>query len=121
MTVRARVLRNAPSPPEVRLWAHLRRLKAKGYHFRRQAKQGDFYLDFACLSYRLAIEVDGVQHFDKPQMQHDAMRDRILRREGFTILRFPAFAVMRNPVGVVDEILLVLAGLSHRKEVRKAG
>jgi very-short-patch-repair endonuclease len=41
------------------LWRHLRRMKVEGSHFRRQVVIGPYIADFACLTKRLIIEVDG--------------------------------------------------------------
>jgi very-short-patch-repair endonuclease len=96
------------SEPEVILWSRLKRLRERGYAFRRQHPFRGFFLDFACLSYRLIIEVDGSQHTDELHAEHDAVRDRILQRHGFRVLRFTAGEVHRNPSGVMDRIILTL-------------
>ena len=103
-TSRARELRAAMSPPEVLLWSRLKRLRAQGFHFRRQAPFRGYCLDFVCFSRRLVIEVDGAQHADDGQAAHDAVRDQVLRREGFEVLRFWAGTVMNEPSEVIDAI-----------------
>ena len=99
------------SEPEVILWSRLKRLRDQGFAFRRQFPFRGYFLDFACLSYRLVIEVDGGQHNDERQAEHDAVRDRILQRHGFRVLRFSARDVRGNPGGVMDRIILTLEGL----------
>jgi very-short-patch-repair endonuclease len=105
---RARELRRNMSEPEVILWSRLKRLRAQGYAFRRQYPFRGYFLDFACLSYRLVIEVDGSQHTEERQAERDAVRDRILDRHGFRVLRFTAGEVRRNLGGVMDRIVEVL-------------
>jgi len=56
------------------------------------------------------VEVDGQQHADERQAAHDALRDRVLRREGFEVLRFWAGTVMNEPGAVMDAISDALAG-----------
>ncbi|WP_414642679.1 endonuclease domain-containing protein [Brevundimonas sp.] len=56
---KARAMRKRMSPPEARLWVALRRLRARGYHFRRQHPMLGFYPDFVCLDRQLIVEVDG--------------------------------------------------------------
>src|SRR4051812_14636217 len=107
-TVRARELRRNMSEPEIMLWSRLRRLRDRGFHIRRQYPFRGYYLDFACLSRRLAIEVDGFQHSDDRQADHDAVRDRILERHGFRVLRVTAGEVRRNLSSVMDHIVLTL-------------
>ena len=109
-TTRAKQLRNNMTPPEVRLWARLKRLRERGFHIRRQAPFRGYYLDFVCFDRRLVIEVDGGQHGDEVQADHDATRDKVLRREGFRVMRFWSGEVMANTDGVVDAIVLALEG-----------
>lgn len=107
-TARARQLRNAMSPPEVRLWARLKRLRERGFHIRRQAPFRGYYLDFVCFDRRIVVEVDGSQHSEDAQADHDATRDMVLRREGFQVLRFWSGSVMHDTDSVMDTILMAL-------------
>jgi very-short-patch-repair endonuclease len=103
--------------PEVILWSRLRRLKADGLHFRRQAPFRGYYLDFVCFERRLVIEVDGGHHGDDDQAAHDKVRDAVLRREGFEVLRFWNGAVRQNLDGVMYSILMTL-GTGERQGTR---
>ena len=67
-----------------------------------------FFLDFVCFKHRLVVELDGSQHSEGVQGDHDAMRDAILRRAGFRILRFWNSEVDANLDGVVATIQLAL-------------
>ncbi|MBW8815163.1 MAG: DUF559 domain-containing protein [Caulobacterales bacterium] len=96
------------SEPEVLLWSRLKRLRERGYAFRRQFPFRGYFLDFACLSYRLVVEVDGVQHTDERQSEHDAVRDRILERHGFRVIRISAGSVRSSLADVMDQIVLAL-------------
>jgi very-short-patch-repair endonuclease len=93
------------SPPEVLLWRRLKRLRAQGFHFRRQAPFRGCFLDFVCFSRRLVVEVDGGQHAEEEQAAHDTVRNQVLRREGFDVLRFWAGTVMNEPGEVMDTIV----------------
>jgi len=57
-----RKLRNALTPAEARLWTLLKRA-ALGRKFRRQHSVGRYILDFYCPSEKLAVELDGEDHF----------------------------------------------------------
>ena len=96
------------TPQETRLWSRLRTLRPQGFHFRRQAPFLGFYLDFMCFKRRLIVEVDGGQHNDPIQADHDAMRDRILERAGLTTLRVSNADINTNLTGVFDAILRLL-------------
>lgn len=107
-TARARDMRRSMSGPEVILWSRLKRLRARGWHVRRQAPFRGYFLDFVCFSRRLVIEVDGSQHAEDGQAAHDKVRDRVLAREGFETLRVWAGQVARDLDGVMDSIVLAL-------------
>jgi very-short-patch-repair endonuclease len=114
-THRARELRRNMSEPEIILWSRLRRLRDRGFVIHRQFPLRGYYLDFACLSRRLAIEVDGSQHNDDVHAEHDFIRDKILAREGFRVLRFPTSDVRRNLNWVMDQVVLALEA---RQDIR---
>jgi very-short-patch-repair endonuclease len=107
---RARELRRNMTEPEVILWSRLKRLRANGFHMRRQAPFRGYFLDFVCFEHRVVIEVDGGQHGDDDQAAHDATRDAVLKREGFRVLRFWNSAVRQNLDGVMYSIVAALEG-----------
>ncbi|MDP3958846.1 MAG: endonuclease domain-containing protein [Pseudorhodobacter sp.] len=103
--LRARALRAAMTPQEKRLWVKLREVnRMMATHFRRQAPVGPYIADFAALSHRLVIEVDGGGH-GGPE---DRVRDAWLKAEGFTVLRFWNSEVDGNLEGVMRVVLDVL-------------
>src|SRR5262245_28353455 len=107
-TVRARELRRNMSGPEVMLWSRLKGLRARGYPFRRQTPYRGYFLDFACLSQKLVVEVDGNQHGDDVHTEHDGVRDRVLQRHGFRVLRFWTHDVRHDIDAVMDRIVEAL-------------
>ncbi len=68
----ARRMRWEPTGAERRLWHNLR-FDQRGCKFRRQLPLGPYIADFACLSHRMVIEVDGHQHAEHP---YDDQRDQ---------------------------------------------
>lgn len=105
---RAGELRKSMTKEEARPWLELRTLRSGGFHFRRQAPFLGFYLDFVCFSRRLVIEIDGGQHADEANAEHDAVRDAILRRRGFETIRFWNREITCNLDGVVDTVRAAL-------------
>lgn len=101
---RARKLRKEMSLPEVLLWIELQK-RPGGYKFRKQFPQAALVIDFACLSARLAIEVDGEAHNRGDQPEFDERRDERLRILGFEIMRVPAREVLNNMDGVLRGIV----------------
>ena len=94
--------------PEVWLWGRLKRLHERGYHFRRQRPFKGYYLDFVCIDRLLVVELDGGHHNETLQAEHDGVRDTVLRRAGYQVLRFPNSAARRDIDGVMDAIVLAL-------------
>lgn len=121
---RARELRRNMSEPEVILWSRLRPLRERGFVIRRQFPFKGYFFDFACLARRLVIEVDGPQHSDDLHAEHDFVRDKILTRAGFKVIRFPTRDVRRNLDWVMDQIVLSLEAqpdIRDGRQSRRAG
>ncbi len=109
---RARELRRAMTEPEVILWSRLKVMRAEGFRFRRQAPFRGYILDFVCFNRRVVIELDGGVHGTDAQEAHDRLRDAVLHREGFIVLRIWNSAVRKNLDGVMVSIRDVLSGAS---------
>jgi very-short-patch-repair endonuclease len=102
---RSRDLRRQLTDAERLLWWKLRDLNNRGWHFRRQAPFRAYYLDFAEHSARVVVELDGSHHGEPKQLEHDAIRDRVLTKEGYLVLRFPNHEVFDNLDGVAECII----------------
>jgi very-short-patch-repair endonuclease len=105
---RARHLRRNRTSAERRLWRELRQLKQIGCKFRQQVPIDHFIVDFACLSRRLIVEVDGGTHSTDEEVARDARRERYLKAQGFQVLRVWNSDVRENISGVMDTIVGVL-------------
>lgn len=91
----------------MKLWSAVRRKQIGGLRFRRQFVLGPYFVDFVCLPARLVVEVDGSQHFDQAQQEHDRRRTAWLEREGYKVLRFANYDVLkslRDVIRVISEI-----------------
>jgi primosomal protein N' (replication factor Y) len=69
-----------------------------------------FIADFACVSARLVVEVDGGQHGGAA----DAARDAALARAGWRVLRVWNSEVLGNPEGVLERIVAALGEAPSR-------
>jgi len=99
---RSRELRRDGSRAEKICWELLRDRRMGGLQFRRQHPIGQYFADFACLSLKLVIEIDGDHHAF--QVDADSRRTAALEREGWRVVRFWANHVVQNPDGIWAEI-----------------
>ena len=98
----ARAMRRVATDAEHKLCFLLRDRRLDGIKFRRQVPFRQYILDFACFERKLVVEVDGGQHNDS---EADAKRDALLRTEGFQVVRYWNNDVLRNPEGVLTDLL----------------
>ncbi len=98
----ARTLRRGMTDAEQAVWRGLRS-EQLGVKFRRQHPQGPFIADFACLSPRLIVEIDGGQHAG--QQAYDQRRDEFFKSLGFEVLRFHANEALSHTEGVLLVVL----------------
>lgn len=83
---RARELRREMTPHERKLWySFLRHYPVKVY---KQRIIHSYIVDFYCASARLAIELDGSQHFSEEGLAYDQRRSAFLESCGLMVLRF---------------------------------
>ncbi|CAN7160519.1 endonuclease domain-containing protein [Rhizobium sp. LjRoot254] len=101
---RARALRHDRTKAEQRMWNMLRDLKPYGARFRRETPIGPYIADFAWLSVRVIVEVDGDTHETAHGKAHDIKRDAFLKAQGVTVLRFDNGQVIDGPDHVFIEI-----------------
>jgi very-short-patch-repair endonuclease len=116
----ARALRNNSTPGEIRIWCELfRARKMRGYQFLRQRPVGSFIADFMCKELNLIIEVDGYSHLFK--YEKDIQRDKILKKLGFTTLRFSEQQVKHDLDNVCAEIESYIDNyeLNHNKIIKQ--
>lgn len=84
----ARHLRRESTDAEKRLWRLLRDCRFVEFKFRRQYPCGIYFLDFFCVTARLAVELDGGGHGFPDQRARDEKRNRFLAEQGIKVRRF---------------------------------
>jgi very-short-patch-repair endonuclease len=107
----ARSLRKRQTIAETKLWRELRKLRHHGYHFRRQAPIASYIVNFACLSQKVIIELDGIQHDEPEARAADAARDADLVWRSFKVLRFRNSDLSESLEGVMLEVLAALGAV----------
>ena len=98
-------MRRIATDAERKLWFLLRDRRFDGIKFRRQAPFGPYILDFVCFERGLVVEVDGGQHAES---ESDVKRNAYLRAEGFRTVRYWNTDVLKNPDGVLTDLLAQL-------------
>ena len=102
LTDLAQKLRREMTKEEKQLWYHF--LREYPVRFRRQVTCGKYILDFYCAKAKLAVELDGSQHFEREAMNHDYYRTAYLNSIGIYVMRIPNNEIWRNLGGVCDAI-----------------
>eukprot|EP01036_Dinobryon_divergens_P017692 gene17692-24038_t len=108
----ARAARKRPTHAEATLWQALRAHRCGGAHFRRQMPIGPWFADFACISARLVIEVDGRTHDEPERAALDVVKERWLVDHGWRVVRFTDDNVLGCLPLVVARIEATLRGES---------
>ena len=94
----ARMLRKNMTRQERKLWYNC--LSHCPLRFYRQKILGKYVVDFYCASAKLAVEIDGSQHYKPVEQERDAERARFLEDYGITVLRISNYDVDTNFDGV---------------------
>lgn len=68
----------------------------------RPVTRSAYTVDFVCLSRKLIVEADGGQHYEDDR---DVARDQWLSREGYRVARYSNIDILRNPEGVLTDLL----------------
>jgi len=89
------------------LWAALLEYRPR---FSRRLVVDRYFVDLACRSARIAVELDGGHH--ARQGGDDALRTAHLKRDSWTVLRYWNSDVRDNLAGVVESIPTAVAGAS---------
>ena len=98
----ARELRQNQTKEERLLWNSF--LNRYPIRFRRQYIIGNYIVDFYCHGAKLAVELDGAQHYDPSGLAQDGIRTAYLESLGIRVLRFSNLDVLRRFEDVCAEI-----------------
>ena len=99
----AKSLRKGMTKEERKLWyTFLRYLPVK---FVRQKALGFYIADFYCAEARLAIELDGSQHFEEAGERRDLIRDAFFSAHGIRVVRYSNYDIAMHYDVVKADIL----------------
>ena len=100
---RSQDLRKNMTKEERKLWYDC--LRKLPIDFHRQKMIGNYILDFYCAAHKIAIEVDGSQHYESDALDYDIKRAENLNRIGITVLRYSNHDINTNFDGVCNDIM----------------
>jgi very-short-patch-repair endonuclease len=103
-TARARDLRKRQTRAEAALWQYLRASRLDGLRFRRQHPIDRYFADFACVSLKLVIELDGKVHDEDQRRLGDYHRQQAIEALGWSVLRFTNEQVIQEPLAVLHAV-----------------
>lgn len=117
---RRRMLRKNPTVAEEHLWKFLVH-NSLGAKISRQVGIGAFIVDFCCRSQKLIIEIDGEIHDASEIAEYDRVRDDILEKLGYKVLRFKNEEVLKDTKKVLETIKSHLSPLPATGEGQGVG
>ena len=98
----AKELRKQMTKEECHLWFdYLMTYRPK---FRKQTIIGHYIVDFYCAQAKLAVELDGSQHYEEDGKEYDRKRSKELEELGVMVIRFQNNEVMQVFEGVCERI-----------------
>ncbi len=100
-----KALRQNQTDAERVLWSKLRNKQVNGLKFFRQYGVGRYIADFYCPKIRLAVEVDGGQHYMDEATAYDFIREKMFASLGIRTVRFSNIEVLNELDGVLEKIL----------------
>lgn len=98
----ARTLRQNMTRHEKKLWYGFLRIHPVKFYKQRIIER--YIVDFYCDKARIAIELDGSQHYEESAQKHDVIRTCQIGRYDILVLRYYNQQIDRNFRGVCDEI-----------------
>ena len=99
----AKELRKNMTPEERHLWYDF--LKKLPINVRRQHNIENYIVDFYIAEKKIVIEIDGIQHGTRNNIDSDRQRDMALSRWGITVLRYSNESIRKDFNIVCNNIL----------------
>ena len=112
----ARRLREEMTKEERHLWYDF--LKDYPVKIYKQKIIGSYILDFYCEKAKLAIELDGSQHYEEAGQEYDEKRTTYLNELGIRVFRISNSDVTRNFRGVCEAIDAIITAHTPLSQLR---
>ena len=102
LTYNAKTLRKNMTKEEKHLWYDY--LRDHPVRFLRQKVIDNYIVDFYCSKAKLAVEIDGSQHYETGALLKDKIRTENLEKRDILIIRVPNNEIRKNFEGVCQYI-----------------
>ncbi|MBQ8403845.1 MAG: endonuclease domain-containing protein [Clostridia bacterium] len=103
LTPNAQKMRKEMTPEEKHLWFDF--LKKMPFTVNRQKVIWRYIADFYIAKYKIVIEIDGAQHYDKENREYDKARDEYFKEQGILVLRYKNTDIYTKFEGVCADIM----------------
>lgn len=104
-----------PTPPEIRLMAAL---DAATIIYAREHQVARYFLDFALVAIKVAIECDGIG-WHSANSDHDARRDAWLTAQGWRVFRYTNRQIRADAAGCIGDLITNLNRLGLNPPMRE--
>ena len=103
LTENAQILRKNMTNEEKHLWYDF--FKKLSVTVKRQKVIGNYIVDFYIATCKIAVELDGSQHYEDGKIEKDKIRDEYLKNLGIKVLRYSNKDINQNFESVCQDIL----------------
>ena len=108
-------MRRTMTKQDLALWGHPNR-KQLGVRFRRQHPIAPYIVDFAAVTPRVVIEIDGATHENRDR---EALRDAELHELGWTVIHFSNWQIDERVPDVLDTITRAVTPKAARPKTHR--
>lgn len=88
----------------------------KKYLIYREHPVFPYFIDFAFINEKIAVEIDGSQHLEEDRKKRDEEKDKLLISNGWKVLRIAAIEVIRDGTKALNAILELLGGINKQHD-----
>ncbi|HEY2828208.1 MAG TPA: endonuclease domain-containing protein [Pirellulales bacterium] len=86
------------------VWQWVRNRQICKAKFRREYPIPPYTVDFCCVELKLVLEIDGTDHFTAKGKQRDRVRDEVLERQDYRVVRIAGYDVLREADACLERI-----------------
>lgn len=76
-----------------------------------------YFIDFAFINEKLAVEIDGSQHLEEARKRRDKEKDKLLASKGWRVLRIAATEVTHDGTRALDALIKMLGNTNIKSSI----